>query len=437
MRRILLPLFRLVLRVFFRRVEVAGLERVASPGPVLVVVNHPNGFVDPIVLFALCPRPVSFLAKAPLFRMPVVGAIVRSLDSIPVFRQQDDPREVSKNRETFDRARELLSRGNAIGIFPEGISHDAPHLAPLKTGAARIALGARLANLRILPAGIFYPAKKTFRSPLLLSFGETIGVDALISEENSEPAPEAVRDLTRQIAEGLSRVTLQVERDEAVELIERAEAIFSAEEPGRPSLSDHLELRQRFAEGYSRLAERDPSRLEQIRARISRFEAELAASGLDVRDLTSSPYPPSAVIRWIFRRSVLLLGSIPFAAAGIVLHYPAYRLCGVVARRYSKEEDDLVATVKVFAAALFFPLTWIAAAILLSRFGFAASLAGLLGSPLLGWIALRFSEKLDRSVGQARAFFGLVFRRREIERLVETRRAIHSEIMELAELIGA
>lgn len=416
---------------------MAGLERVASPGPVLIVVNHPNGLVDPLVLFALCPRPVSFLAKSTLFRMPVIGGIVRSLDSIPVFRQQDDPRELARNRETFDRARELLSRGNAIGIFPEGISHDAPHLAPLKTGAARIALGARLPNLRILPAGIFYPEKKTFRSPLLLSFGEPIGVKDLISEEAAPPATEAVRELTQRIAKGLSQVTLQVDRDEAVDLIQRAEGIFSAEEPGRASLAEHLELRQRFAAGYSRLAEKYPSRLEEIRGRISRFEAELAASGLDVRDLSSSPYPPSTVIRWIFRRSVLLLAAIPFAAAGTILHYPAYRFCGVVARRYSSEGDDLVATVKVFAAALFFPLTWIAVAAVLSRLGLSASLAGLLGAPLLGWIALRFSEKLDRSIGQARAFFGLVFRKREIERLVATRRAIHAEIVELAELTGA
>src|SRR5256885_35362 len=142
LRRVITVVLRFALRVFFRRVEVVGRERVPRRGACLFVLNHPNGLVDPAFLLCFAPRPVSFLAKSPLFRMPVVGFLVRALDSIPVYRKQDEGADTSRNRETFERAAELLRRGGTIAICPEGASHSEPYLLPLKTGAARIALGA-------------------------------------------------------------------------------------------------------------------------------------------------------------------------------------------------------------------------------------------------------------------------------------------------------
>src|SRR3712207_3182591 len=75
--------------------------------------------------------------------MPVVGFLIRALDSIPVYRKQDEGDGASsRNRETFERSAELLRRGGTIAICPEGVSHNEPYLLPLKSGAARIALGA-------------------------------------------------------------------------------------------------------------------------------------------------------------------------------------------------------------------------------------------------------------------------------------------------------
>lgn len=110
--------FRLVLRLFFRRIEIEGSERVPRQGPVIFVVNHPNALVDPLFLLCFAPRPVSFLAKAPLFRMPVIGAVVRAFGSIPVYRRQDSLSDVAKNRETFEKASALLSREEAWPSFP-------------------------------------------------------------------------------------------------------------------------------------------------------------------------------------------------------------------------------------------------------------------------------------------------------------------------------
>src|SRR5690606_18149633 len=124
----------------FLRIERAGPA--LPPGPVLVVANHPNSLVDPLVLFRVAGRPTRPLAKAPLFEQLILGTMLRGLGGLPVYRQQDDAALMHRNDETFARAVAALHAGDAVQIYPEGKSHSDPELAPMRTGAARIALRA-------------------------------------------------------------------------------------------------------------------------------------------------------------------------------------------------------------------------------------------------------------------------------------------------------
>jgi 1-acyl-sn-glycerol-3-phosphate acyltransferase len=134
---------------------------------VIFVLNHPSGLIDPAFLLCLAPRRVAFLAKAPLFRMPVIAMLCRAFEAIPVHRRQETGADPVANRATFETARAVLASGGAIALFPEGASHSEPKLRPLKTGAARIALGAAAGltgpPIQIVPAGLYYRAKRTFR----------------------------------------------------------------------------------------------------------------------------------------------------------------------------------------------------------------------------------------------------------------------------------
>src|SRR5258708_990623 len=243
-RRIIRAVLRLALRVYFRRIEVIGLENVPRATPVIFVLNHPNALVDPAFLLCLAPRRVAFLAKAPLFRMPVIGYLVRALDSLPAYRHQDEGEDVARNLETFVAARELLTRGLAIGICPEGVSHDEPRLKPLKTGAARIALAAASSgaaiDLQIVPVGLYYTEKTTFRSSALLHFAEPLSVKAVTLEPDGTPPRAAVRELSDKIENALREVILHAEQEEALGLIERAERIFSAAEVDEPDEEQRL-----------------------------------------------------------------------------------------------------------------------------------------------------------------------------------------------------
>ena len=238
-RRIITSILSLTLRVYFRRIEVTGLENVPRERPVIFVLNHPNALVDPVFLLCLAPRRVAFIAKAPLFRMPVIGYLVRALDSLPAYRRQDEGEDVSRNLETFVAARKLLTSGIAIGICPEGVSHNEPRLKPLKTGAARIALAAASSaeeiNLQIVPAGLYYSEKTSFRSSALLHFAIPISVTPVILDPDGTPPRLAVRELSSQIEKAMRDVMLHAEQEEALALIGRAEQIFSAEEVREPN----------------------------------------------------------------------------------------------------------------------------------------------------------------------------------------------------------
>jgi 1-acyl-sn-glycerol-3-phosphate acyltransferase len=475
LRRVIKVVLHFALRVFFRRIEVVGRERVPRAGACLFVLNHPNALVDPAFLLCFAPRRVSFLAKSPLFRMPVVGLFVRALDSIPVYRKQDETGDTAAlNRKTFERAADLLRRGGTIAICPEGVSHDKPYLLPLKSGAARIALGAvsvgegeaggrgdgetseaageaepvlsprhpvtpspRL-DLKIVPAGLYYTAKTTFRSGALLYFGEPIPVEPAEPDPDGEPPREAVRALSDRVAEAMRSLTLNADRHEALAMVGRAERIFSAaedEEKESESLERELHRRRRFVEAYAYHRHNSPARVEELERRVSAYEEELRQAGFeDPRQLSPSTVADYARVRKLLVRVCVFLLLLPFALAGAALHYPAYKLAGVLATRFARQYDDVLSTFKIAAALLLFPLTWGALGVLLYGFlGWWGVLGAFLLAPPAGYVALRTREEFGRFAAGTRAALFFVRERSFFRQLLEERRRIRREILALGD----
>ena len=434
-RRLIVSLVRLALRIYFQRIEVTGLEHVPLDTPVIFVLNHPNALVDPVFLLCLAPRRVSFLAKAPLFRMPFIGYLVKALDSLPVYRRQDEGQDVTKNEETFVAARKLLAKGGTIGICPEGVSHDEPGLRPIKTGAARIALAAastgEVKDLKIVPAGLYYTSKTRFRSSALLYFGAPLAVTPVDLEPDGSPPREAVRQLSKQIEQALREVILDARHEEALQTIARAERIFSAEAQDGDSLKDELRLQQRFVKAYAILEGHQPERLRRLEQRMIRFEEELNQAGVDAEELA----PPSStwnVFKSIIKRSLLFLLLLGPALAGTIAHYPAYRLGGYLATKFSRDSEDVVSTIKIISAMLLFPLTWLVLAVTgYLLLGWWAAALALLVIPVSGYLAIIFFEDLERSIAGLRVLTFFLVRRRFFVRLLAERKAIRNEIVSL------
>lgn len=438
MRTVLTWVLRLVLRIFYREIEVKDLERLPREGPVIVVLNHPNGLIDPLFILCLSPRPVSFLAKAPLFRMPLLGAAVRALGSIPVTRKQDEGSDPARTRETFEKASALLKSGGVLALFPEGTTHDDPRMKALKTGAARIALGAAALNegerpVTVVPAGLTFPDKGIFRSPALLQFGEPIAVSPVEMSPSGSPPAASVEALTREIEDRIEAVILQAETAEALSLAAMAERILASFEPAPAGLAESVAMRQRLVDGYGRLKNESEIEIGRLAGRVRRFEETLRLLGLDPSLLSPGVFTFSAVSRATLRTFFVSILLLPLAIPGILLHFPAYTLARLLGRRFAKNDVSIMATVKILASLVFYPLTWGVVAVGTSFLGgLAWSLASLVLGPVSARVALYLLEHLDTFVASARAFLLLVFRRSRFLALASERDAIREKILALA-----
>src|ERR1051326_5878782 len=133
-----------------------------------------------------------------------------------------------------------------------------------------------------------------------------------------------------------------------------------------------------------------------------RFEEELSQAGVDAEELA----PPSStwnVFKSIIKRSLLFLLMLGPALAGTVAHYPAYRLGGYLATKFSRDSEDVVSTIKIISAMLLFPLTWLVLALTgYLLLGWWAAALVLVVIPVSGYLAIMFFEDLERSIAGLR-----------------------------------
>ena len=233
-RSLFVGFFRLALEGFYRLTHLGG--EVPREGPVLLVGNHPNGLLDPIVLARVARRPVRPLAKAPLFRMPIIGPLVRIVGALPIYRAEDGD-DASRNHDTFSAVEDALLEGACVCMFPEGASHDEERVLPLKTGAARMALGAAErahfeSDIAIVPVGIIPWEKEHFRGEIATLVGKPIYVDDW-SEEFAVDPRRAARTLTLRIEEALQKVTLDLEKREDRPVLAAVDALWPSSDNER------------------------------------------------------------------------------------------------------------------------------------------------------------------------------------------------------------
>ncbi|RMG18984.1 MAG: hypothetical protein D6731_00505 [Planctomycetota bacterium] len=436
---LLRALVRHALAVFFRRIEVEGSERIPRSGPLLLAANHPNTLIDALLVASGVPRRVRFVAKATLFRPAPVGWLLRALGAVPVHRRQDGPVEQGTNARVLADCEEAVARGEALLIFPEGVSVDAPRLQKLKTGLARIALGAEErapGRVVVVPAGLVYDDPATFRSRARVTYGEPIPVAPYrrLAESSGEPFV-AVRALTEAVREALLAEVVHFDDDalgEDARLVDELYGGRVAREAG-----GRLAATAAIARAVSELSARDPARVERLRAALAAYRAALADAGVDDRAVRDRA-PRAGVAS-----GLALVAAAPLALWGALNHLVLYQLPRLVLKVLPVDRG-YAATVKFLVGFLGFFLTYAvqgaAAHALAERAGGFASpwtptLLYLGSLPPAGLVALLWGEAYASRRRSARVaarrrslaperLAALRAQRRELLRLLDEARAI-------------
>jgi 1-acyl-sn-glycerol-3-phosphate acyltransferase len=429
----------LAARLFYR-LEFAG-TRPPAEGPLLVVANHPNSLLDPALVTLAIGRSARFLAKAPLFVDPKVGWLVRASGAIPVHRRQDGAAPAGGNDDTFRSAEAALLEGDAIALFPEGISHAEPALAPLKTGAARLALQTAVRHggaFPLVPVGITLDDRAIFRSPGLLVIGAPVAWDDLARAEIAAAAADTpdfahARELTARIGEALHSVTASYASWEDARLVALAEEVHAAADAAARDVDGPQRLGRRRlgasllarARGVSVDGSPHDEAVTFTQAEVTRLAEDLRRHRRLLRALRLAPgdlaLPTDAgtATGWALRRvHLVLLGAL--AAVGTVLGWVPYTLTGRMAARFpGAEASDVRATSKALVgAACFLAWTLVLTAVAGALGGWWAALATLIGVPPLLVLALVTGEGWRDAWRDARRFLTL---RRRSGRVAELR----------------
>jgi 1-acyl-sn-glycerol-3-phosphate acyltransferase len=420
---------------FFTHVDVHHRERVPARGPVLLCINHPNNLIDSLLVGAVLSRKVHYLATAALFRNAMMARFLTACGAITVYRKQDDPDKMDRNAGSFEACFDALAQGGVVGIYPEGTTHGETRVHRIKTGAARIALEyearrARTAKaLALIPLGLTFDARKSFRGHVRVAFGERIAVAPYLAAYHQDPV-QAVNALTGAIQWEIEALVLHVERPDRVELVRAVEDLYRStlvqelehERGLSPRAIDPLRISQTIADAVAYFEAREPERVREVWREVERYQALLAA--YRIRDQAVRDRLAREQTRRRLRRSWQALLGLPIFVYGAAVNAPAYLLPRWLAHRVAGKETSY-ATTRLLASVVAFPLFWgLETGVVWWLAGpawaavFAASL------PLTGLAAYRYLGGVRRF--RSRMRFGLLAltRRQAASRLLVTRETI-------------
>ena len=412
LRLLIKGLLRVAFRVYYRSIQVQGIERLPARGPVLLVANHPNSLLDPALLVNLLPRPVHFGAKHTLFT-GLLRPVLEAFQAIPLVRAQDDRRAMGRNARAFERFKALLREGRVAAIFPEGLTQDDPHMAPVKGGAARIALQAEADadfNLRltIVPVGLQFEPRRQFRGDAFVRFGEPFTIGDLARRYAEDPR-QAARELTDRISAGIRRVAYHVDATDRIAFVERLVDIYfwRARRTGITGVRGRGvrgELKQKMAACLNHYAEADPEAVAEVERELRRYERLRDKAGLDRRLLEEPSHLLPGPLAPVQATAEALLGVLP-ALCGFLTGAVPYYATKRFARSASRREGN-VATLSlnhVLAGAVAFPLFYgLEVAWVWREFSGVATITFallLIPTGLFAWVWMRRMRKLAVNVG--------------------------------------
>ena len=402
---ILKLIYKAGLQVFFRKFEVRNRHLMPDQGPLLVVCNHPNTFMDPIVTASLLRQPVFFIAKSTVFGSGFQNWMLRQMHLIPIHRREDNPNQPVSNDEAFAASFKALQQKKTLLIFPEGNSFNQRRLRKIKTGTARIALGAEAdadyrLGVKILPVGLNYAAPTRFRSDVFVNVGEPIAV-ADYAAAYQQDGQAAVLALTEEIRLRLENLIIHTPTDEEDELARHIEAIYkehlAATAPtDAPVHEQDFLLTKAIVKSIEHFSQTEPVRVVVLKQKLTNYMLQLKR--LRLQDAVMGKRNKT-VLRQSLLSFLYLAAGFPIYLYGLFHNYVPYMIPSKVARAVTKEEEwyaPIMLTVGIFTFPLFYLLAgWLVADLL--GLSLPWLLLYLLSLPLSGFFTLHYWDTLQHT----------------------------------------
>jgi 1-acyl-sn-glycerol-3-phosphate acyltransferase len=407
---VLRGLLRLALGFYFRRIERFHSERVPATGPVLFASNHPNSLTDSFVVGASVPRKVNFVATVQLFRWAPLRWLLTQCGVIPINRVKDDPKAMRTVADTFEACFRVLEAGEAVGIFPEGVTYDDAQLKEVKSGAARMALeiehrhGGKL-GLQIVPAGLTYSAKQIYRSDVLVHFGEPLRAADFL-EGYAERKKECIRRLTTELEHRLQNLILHLPNLDHARVVAGIKRLYLdrlhlgnsiIHEPIVPA-AEELLLTRRIAEVVEQIFTTQPERAAAFATRLDSYERWLSRLRIADEDLALFPNKRKLVLHNLIWATLAIVG-LPVAIYGWLHRLIPFAVIRWAVHRFPQPDKRKAqaSTAAITAGVVAFGATYAAYVLLFHRFfGWPASLWYALSLPVASLLAHYYLRELRR-----------------------------------------
>ena len=210
---------RIALPFHCRNLVINNKSYLKNKGPLLLACNHPNSFLDAVILATLFNKPVYSLARGDAFNKKWGAFLLKQLNILPVYREREGTEHLHKNYHTFDACIEIFKQNGIVLIFSEALCENEWHLRPLKKGTARLAVAAWQQNipLKILPIAVNYSSFHLFGKNIHLNFGDCIEKPAVMPENENA---KLLTDITSNVQQQLQQLVYEIDKDDTIKQAE-------------------------------------------------------------------------------------------------------------------------------------------------------------------------------------------------------------------------
>jgi len=429
-------LLKIAVRIYFRNKYVSGKENIPSGRPVMFVANHPGAFMDPIVIGTYANRSLYYIARGESFKNKLAAWFFRRIHMIPVYRKEETPELTHKNTDVFKACFEHFERGRSLMIFPEGSSKIEYRLRKVKSGAARIALGAENQNnfglgLMIVPVGLTYSNPKNFRTDVHVSFGKPLNLKEYQKEYEKDNFSTA-KQLTKDIENAIKAQMLFIENNENDEVFDQLQSLYFEEMIKRfeePNLSkeEKLSLKNELVKAVDYFKSFSPDLSKKLQQLLNEYfeqinEIERKFPDFNKRLIGGKTSLTKHVLKLIF--------GFPLFLFGLISNYLPYRFSGFLAEKTS-QRDDFTGGLRLVIGTFTFLFYFIGLTILINiYFPFVYAFVLVFIMPFFGMIALGYTRAY--SAFKAELFYQkmIVTENYSFKKMLELRLHIINELEE-------